>query len=163
MQTPLGELRECCALHQQEPRGRGSRRKPRHLLEWGRAKLFTAWQPANAPLHACTAFSILALLQWLWRRGKTGRVIAALAEPSGLREREASLRMADLHWEFRRRLPLDYSTHTCRRRSVHLTGRSTALPTGYQIASFAARIASVGNWLPLEPSPVTHRHWCAKA
>ena len=89
MQTPLGELRECCALHQQEPRGRGSRRKPRHLLEWGRAKLFTAWQPANAPLHACTAVSILALLQWLWRRGKTGRAIAALAELSGLRERRA--------------------------------------------------------------------------
>ena len=49
-----------------------------------------------------------------------------------LREREASSCMADLHWEFRRRLPLDYSTHTCRRRSVHLTVRSTALPTGYQ-------------------------------
>jgi len=36
---------------------------------------------------------ILALLQWLWRRGKTGRAIAALAELSDC-EREASSCMA---------------------------------------------------------------------
>lgn len=40
--------------------------------------------------------------------------------------------MVDLHWEFKRRLPLNYNTHTCRRRSAHLTGQSRALPTGYQ-------------------------------
>ena len=46
--------------------------------------------------------------------------------------KEASSCMVDLHWEFGRRLPLNYSTHTCRRRSAHLTGQSRALPTGYQ-------------------------------
>lgn len=55
----------------------------------GQGERLSCSQLANAPLHACTAVSILALLQWLWRRGKTGRAIAALAELSGLRERRA--------------------------------------------------------------------------
>jgi hypothetical protein len=107
---------------------------------------------------------ILALLQWLWLRGKTGRAIAALAELSDC-EGEASSWHGDLrwelHWQFGRRLPLCYSTHTCRRRSAHLTGRSRgcrALPTGYQTMrlSHHASLRSETGWL-LEVPPVVPR------
>ena len=84
----LCKLRECCAL---PARAERSRQPPQaspfaRVGQGERAKLFTACQRT---LHACTAVIILALLQWLWRRGKTGRAIAALAELSELRKKRA--------------------------------------------------------------------------
>jgi hypothetical protein len=111
MQTPFSRKLPDSAhtAPSEQPRRRGSRSQPRHLsLEWGeRTKLFTACQRI---LHACPAVIILALREWLWRRGKTGRAIAALAEREKDRERRACAWPFCTGSSFGRRLPLDYIT-----------------------------------------------------
>lgn len=107
-------------------------RQPPQVLKWGTAKGLSCSQPANARcMHAPRLSSWTRSVAMAARKDGASNRSAGRAERTA---REANSCRVDLHlhWEFGRRLPLNYSTHTCRRRSAHLTGRSRPLPSGYQ-------------------------------
>ena len=157
MQTPLANC-EHVAHCQQQPRGRGSRRKPCHLLEWGTARGLSCSQPANARcMHAPRlypdCFGGYGLEE---RRGEQSqrwpRVTARLASLcmatcSGSSDAGSLLCLQN------------YSTHTCRRRSAHLTGRSREL---YRLVTRRCILPHHGS-LRSETGCLRSQHQCHKA